>query len=259
MSVENWKAVFDVAGVVAVFLALIAGGGVLWTGNIINDRQSAQLRAFDKALTDSKIHLEQERIRRLELEAIVAPRNIRLTKGVVDRLKRDSGTVLHIEYRPGEREPHRLAERIAEVARWAEWKVVVAPSEDSEFKPPFGELREGLDINGGGKGFPEDGAFTNLPKYKAAEQLWRLLGANDIDATLHIDVGFLEPGKPIIVKIWPKPLPYSERVKMGSAWGIVSPNTKLPQQLKERNDAEEKKRVEGNEHLRKEWYPDGQQ
>lgn len=261
MSVENWKAVFDAIGVLAVVLALIAGVGVLRCGNIINERQSAQLRIFDKALTDAKILLEQERIRRLELEAAIAPRTIRLTKEVVDRLRREAGTILHIEYRPGE-ETQRLAEQIREITHWGEWEVTVAPSKESEFKFPFRELREGVSINGDGAGFPRDDAsilaVTRLPKFRAAQELSRLLGANDIEATLSLDLGFFNSSKPIVVKVWPKPLPYSAKAKLGTSLDLFG-NPSISREFRERNDAEERGRVETNERLRKEWYPDGEQ
>ena len=57
MSVDSWKSVFDVAAVLLLFLTFIAGAGVLLTGNVINERQSKQLRAFDKDLTGAKIEL----------------------------------------------------------------------------------------------------------------------------------------------------------------------------------------------------------
>jgi hypothetical protein len=44
VSVESWKSFFDVATVALLFLTFLAGAGVLLTGNIINERQSKQLR-----------------------------------------------------------------------------------------------------------------------------------------------------------------------------------------------------------------------
>ena len=50
-------------------MTFAAGVGVLVTGNIINQRQSAQLRQFDKALTEAKTELgkQQERAANAEL------------------------------------------------------------------------------------------------------------------------------------------------------------------------------------------------
>jgi hypothetical protein len=269
LSKEQWESIVRSAEFFAIVLTFFgAGSGVIY---ILANRPLRRLEAAEKADTarateelrlryvETELRLEQERIKRLELEAAVAPRTIRLSKGVVDRLKRNAGTVLRIEYRPGE-ERQRLAEQLRALVHWADWKVVVAPSEELEFKFPMSrELREGVDIGGGSDGFPRDDAFTGVPKYKAAEELWRFLRANDIDATLHIDAGFWEPGKPIVVKIWPKPLPYSVKSKLGTSWELFPQHASIQREVKEREDAEEKKRLEANEHLRKEWYPDGEQ
>jgi hypothetical protein len=313
MSVENWKAIFDIVGVVAVFLALVAGAGVLWTGNIINERQSAQLRAFDKGLTDAKIelgkqqeraasaekalrdvsnvagdaneraaraneeaarlskaseelkqqnletesHLEQERIKRLELEGIVAPRSIRLTKGVVDRLERDRGTVLHIEYRRDDIEAHRFALRIRDATGWADWIATLKSSDESEFEAPLmRRFREGIEIRGAP--LPRDADFSKLPRNRAAIQLWEFLRANGIEATLYADAMHLTPGEPITVRVWPKPTPHSKSARI-EGFDIMGSDSGVPQKVKEQHDARERTRLEENERLRKEWYPDGYQ
>ena len=269
-SPEGWKRFCEIGGLFALAATLIFAGGAWLNSNTISARDAEQKLEFDKALTEAKTALgkQHERAAKAETDLLQlrneqAPRTIRLTKEVVDRLKLKVGTVLRIEYRHGEREPHRLAERIAEVTRWAQWKVEVTPSEESEIKfPTRSELREGVDIGGGADGLKRDddawGKLHKLPKYKAAEELWRFLGANGVEATLHIDEGFWEPDKPIVVKIWPKPLPYSAKAKLGSSLDLFG-NPLITREHEERNEAEEKKRVEWSAHLKKEWYPDGEQ
>jgi hypothetical protein len=79
MNVELWKTVFDVSTVILLFLTFGAGAGVLITSNILskrqlveNQRQSGQIRQFDKDLTDAKTELskQQERAAVLEIEAL---------------------------------------------------------------------------------------------------------------------------------------------------------------------------------------------
>jgi len=63
MSVESWKAFFDIGTIVLLLLTGVFAAGIFFTGNIINDRQAEQLRHFDKELTSAKIELgkQQER------------------------------------------------------------------------------------------------------------------------------------------------------------------------------------------------------
>jgi hypothetical protein len=70
MSVESLKVFFDFAAVILLFLTFVAGAGVLITGNIVNERQTQQLRQFDQNLTASKTELsrQEERTAKAELE-----------------------------------------------------------------------------------------------------------------------------------------------------------------------------------------------
>jgi hypothetical protein len=63
MSVETWKTIFEIGGVILLFLTFIFGAGVVFTSGRINKVQSQQLRQFDKDLTDAKTELgaQQER------------------------------------------------------------------------------------------------------------------------------------------------------------------------------------------------------
>jgi hypothetical protein len=66
MSVETlelWKNLFEIVGVVLLLLTFVAGAGVLWFSRKLNDRQAAQLRNFDKDLTDAKTKLGEQQER----------------------------------------------------------------------------------------------------------------------------------------------------------------------------------------------------
>jgi hypothetical protein len=86
------KAICDTGTVIALALAFLFGLGAWFSGNIVNDRQAAQLRKFDKDLTTAKTglvdsqrataevanQLEQERQKtaRLRMEAAAAVENL---------------------------------------------------------------------------------------------------------------------------------------------------------------------------------------
>jgi hypothetical protein len=71
MSAESWKAFFDVGAVVLLFLTFAFGAGALWTGNIVNERQAAELRKFDTDITSAKTELlrQQERAAKADEKA----------------------------------------------------------------------------------------------------------------------------------------------------------------------------------------------
>ncbi len=59
MTVEGLKTAFDWITVILLFLTFAAGAGVLITGNIINERQSKQLKQFDKDLRDKDVKIAE--------------------------------------------------------------------------------------------------------------------------------------------------------------------------------------------------------
>src|SRR6266481_5049267 len=69
MSVEALKSFFDVGTVILLFLTFTFGAGVLITGNIINSRQAAQLREFDRGLTSAKAELGKQQERAANADA----------------------------------------------------------------------------------------------------------------------------------------------------------------------------------------------
>ena len=62
-SLEFWKDLFEISGVVLLLLTFIAGAGVLLFSRKLNSRQAAQLRQFDKDLTDAKTKLGEQQER----------------------------------------------------------------------------------------------------------------------------------------------------------------------------------------------------
>lgn len=274
-SVESWKFIFEVGGLIVLALAFVFGGGAWMMSNVLNKRQGAQLREFQKKLADSErateelrkqnlateSTLEQERIRRLRLEAIVAPRNVVLTRGIIERLERDAGTVLKIEYAAGDPEAHQFALRISATVVWADWRPgVPTQAKDTDALERAigaftGELREGVEIRG--DKLPRGADFSKLPRNRAAEQLWAFLRANDIEANLYADAMFQDVGKPIVVRVWKKPTPDSKNAKL-EGFDLMGFESSIPKTVREQHEAKEKGRLAENERLKKEWYPDGQ-
>ena len=74
MSLEEWKSIFEISGVILLFLTFLSGAGVLFTSTRINARQAEQLRQFEKGLTDAKTELgkQQERAAKAEGDAAEA-------------------------------------------------------------------------------------------------------------------------------------------------------------------------------------------
>jgi hypothetical protein len=70
MSLEGWKALFEIGGVILLFLTFVFGAGALITSNRINSRQEVHLREFNKQLTDAQqeIGIAKERAAELELQ-----------------------------------------------------------------------------------------------------------------------------------------------------------------------------------------------
>lgn len=68
MSAESWKTLFDIAAIILLFLTFAAGTGAFIFGNIVNKRQAAQLRQFDRDLTGAKIALGRQQERAAEAD-----------------------------------------------------------------------------------------------------------------------------------------------------------------------------------------------
>jgi hypothetical protein len=72
MSLEGWKAFFEVGGVILLFLTFVFGAGALITSNRINAVQDERLREFDKQLTDAQNALTAQKERAANADARVA-------------------------------------------------------------------------------------------------------------------------------------------------------------------------------------------
>ncbi len=72
MSMEAWKTVFEIGGVILLFLTFVFGAGAVLTTNRLNKRQAAQLRQFDKQLTAAKLELASQQERTANADARVA-------------------------------------------------------------------------------------------------------------------------------------------------------------------------------------------
>lgn len=63
MSLEGWKAFFEGGGVGLLFFTFLFGAGALLTTRRLNERQAAQLRQFEKDLTDARTKLGEQQER----------------------------------------------------------------------------------------------------------------------------------------------------------------------------------------------------
>ena len=140
MSVESLKAFFDVGTVALLFLTFAFGAGVLITGNIINERQAAQLRQFTNDLKDKDVKIaqanrlaadankatEDERTARVELEAKVAWRTFSdaQRKDIESNLSRFSGQLAECSFLSSDTEAFAFSSEIAAALRASNWQVV---------------------------------------------------------------------------------------------------------------------------------------
>ena len=72
MTSESWKTFFEIGGVILLFLTFLFGAGALFFSTRINAQQTAQLRDFDKQLTEAKTGLlvQQERAAKAEKDLL---------------------------------------------------------------------------------------------------------------------------------------------------------------------------------------------
>ena len=71
-SLEFWKNLFEITGVVLLLLTFIAGAGVVGFSRKLNAVQAEQLLQFDKGLTDAKLELGKQQERASNADARVA-------------------------------------------------------------------------------------------------------------------------------------------------------------------------------------------
>lgn len=130
MSLEGWKAIFEISGVILLFLTFVSGAGILLTSTRINERQAGQLREFNAKLTAAQTELsqQQERAAKAELqlaqlEKLRHPRMFPLA-GFVASLK-DHGARADVEiwYQPDDSEALMFAQQIMVGLNAAHWRV----------------------------------------------------------------------------------------------------------------------------------------
>jgi hypothetical protein len=63
MSLEGWKALFEIGGVILLGLTFVFGAGALYFSNRVNAVQDAHLRQFDRDLTDAKSEMAKQQTR----------------------------------------------------------------------------------------------------------------------------------------------------------------------------------------------------
>jgi hypothetical protein len=71
-SLELWKNIFEISGVVLLLLTFIAGTGALWFSKRVNAIQAEQLKQFDKGLTEAKTELGKQQERAAKAEGDIA-------------------------------------------------------------------------------------------------------------------------------------------------------------------------------------------
>src|SRR5450755_1428764 len=83
MSLEGWKALFEIGGVILLGVTFVFGTGALYFSHRVNTVQEEHLRQFDKDLTDAKIALSEQQTRAamaekelLELKERIKPRRL---------------------------------------------------------------------------------------------------------------------------------------------------------------------------------------
>ncbi len=85
MSLEWWKAFFEIGGVVLLLLTFAFGAGALIVNSRLNALQNAQLRAFDKDLTDAKTELGKQQKRAADAETIASEAKQAASQALADQ------------------------------------------------------------------------------------------------------------------------------------------------------------------------------
>jgi len=72
MSLESWKTLFEIVGLILLALTFLAGLGAWYFGRKVNEVQAETLRKFDLQLTEAKIDLTKQQGRAVQAEKDVA-------------------------------------------------------------------------------------------------------------------------------------------------------------------------------------------
>ncbi len=129
MSLEGWKTLFELGGVILLFLTFVFGAGALFTGTKINERQAGELRQFEAKLTDAQTEMGKQQERAANAEARLSelqrqrlPRMLQLTK-FIEALKPKPHATAEIMYKKDDGEAFSLAWQINGGLSAAEWEV----------------------------------------------------------------------------------------------------------------------------------------
>jgi len=76
MSVESWNAFFQLGSLVLVLATFALGAGALWTGNRINEKQTARLVTLETELAQAKERAAKAEIELLDLKKRAQPRRL---------------------------------------------------------------------------------------------------------------------------------------------------------------------------------------
>lgn len=147
MSVELWKTIFDWATVVLIALTVVSGAGALITGKIINTRQEARLRQFDRDLTGAKIELGKQEERTAGADARVAG---------LERDASDAKTEMAKQQERAAVAEHNLLE-LQQKVRWR----TITPAQRNKFLATVVPFRKGLVQITTASGDPEAINFSN--------------------------------------------------------------------------------------------------
>jgi len=137
MTVEEMKSIFDWSALILGFLTVVAGVGILITGNIINNRQAGQLKQFDKDLTDAKIGLVKQQVRAIDAERSLLELRETIAWRTPDRaliaelappLRRFTGQRFALVVDPSEPERSSVVSWIGILLGDANWKMEPAPA-----------------------------------------------------------------------------------------------------------------------------------
>ena len=147
MTVEGLKTVFDWAAQLFLLLTFVAGAGALVTGRIINQRQDAQLRQFDRDLTNAKTSLAEREADNLDLRMAMQPRRLNAQLAGAEPkssvLKPFSGMFVRVQ-----------------------------SSTDSEPSTLASEIKAALEVGGMATNTPQDQWFTVGSKIRPDIEVW---------------------------------------------------------------------------------------
>jgi hypothetical protein len=137
MTLEGLKAVFEIGGVILLFLTFICGAGALYTSSVINRRQSAELRDFQLRIEaeQQKTAAAQEGAAKAQLELNQSLRAFARRSGdrvlnfsaFVESLKGQSAKPVEIWYKPDDTEAERFADDLNRALKDIGWPASVRP------------------------------------------------------------------------------------------------------------------------------------